>query len=132
MREEIHALPLSTIFVGGCLGGDCLAARYALEVGHRVHTILPTIWSQLCTHWKEFVKGERKLVPHTTTWDMLDPGAVEPYRARNTLIVQRGNDLLVAFPDTRPNQPRSGVTMTINIAKREGVPVRVRVLHAKT
>jgi len=132
MRGEIYELPFSTIYVGGCLGGDCLAARYALERGHRVHTILPTIWSQLCTHWKEFVRGERYSAPHTSTWEMNDPGPMEPYRARNTSIVRSGNDLLVAFPDTKPNQARSGVTMTINIAEREGVPVRVRVLHAKT
>jgi hypothetical protein len=131
IKEEMHELSHSTIYVGGCLGGDCLAARYALEAGHRVHTILPTIWDQLCEHWKEFTKGYRHLVPHTTTWE-LTPESREPYRARNTLIVQRGNDLLVAFPDKRPQQARSGVTMTINIAKREGVPVKVRVLHAPT
>jgi hypothetical protein len=128
----MYALPVSRIYVGGCLGGDCLAARYAQEAGHHVHTILPTIWSQLCVHWKEFVQGERRTIPHSDTWELTREVSSEPYRDRNTLIVQRGNDLLVAFPDKRPQQARSGVTMTINIAKREGVPVRVRVLHAKT
>jgi len=135
IEDELRALESSTLYVGGCYGGDCVVAQAALRVGHKVHTILPTPIEQLCVHWKNFqrlIADNLAVRPHTTTWEYADPhgrSRPEPYRLRNEKLVKRGKDLLLAFANRQEQEPRSGVTMTINIARRAGVPVKVVILH---
>lgn len=68
---------------------------------------------------------------HTSYWwddddDQVRVIACSDYRARNAEIVAR-SELLVAFPYLQL-QRRSGTLMTVNIAKKLDVPVRVFVL----
>ena len=49
----------------------------------------------------------------------------KPYRQRNQEIVD-ASDYLIAVPEDPNNiNPRSGTSMTINMAKRKGIPVMV-------
>lgn len=134
---DLVDLPMSVFVVGGCYGGDCLVAREALRIGHQVHTVLPTRFGQLCPHWKDFLHGADSTItwdgsrdlPHTTTWEMMEPSEDEPYRRRDARIVELSTRRLFAWPDRREQQAYSGVTMTINIARRAGKEVLVRILH---
>ena len=74
------------------------------------------------------MNGKRISAPHTTTWEQMDP-TDEPYRRRNKRLIELGRDLLLAFPNRQEQEAHSGTTMTINIARRAGVPVEVNILH---
>jgi hypothetical protein len=131
ISQALAALPPSKLYVGGCRGGDCEVARLALMLRHQVHTVIPGEWAQLCVHWKGYLYKTTNRAPHTTSWEQM-PESDEPYRRRNERLVELGPDLLLAFPDKAEQQPRSGVTMTINIARRAGVEVLPKILHGAT
>jgi hypothetical protein len=124
----------SAVIVGACRGGDCQAASIAIASGFTVHTVVPGDRSQLCTHWNEYFRSVPldPLVspPHTTTFELMPTGSGSAaYRARNTRMVELGSDGLLAFADTAEQQMYSGVTMTINIARRMGRSVSTVILH---
>lgn len=128
---------VDTIVVGACRGGDCIAALAALALGFSVHTVVPGDRSQLCAHWTWYfsIPSERLAMapqPHTTTSEFMPRSrGSAAYRSRNERMVELADSLL-AFPDRTEQQPFSGVTMTINIARRANKPVSSVILHEST
>jgi hypothetical protein len=121
------------VVVGACRGGDCQAAQVAKAEGFSVHTVIPGDRSQLCDHWKVFLAApdeDTRPAPHTDSYEAMPPekGSIA-YRHRNERMVELSDAGLIAFPDRTEQQAYSGVTMTINIARRVGKPVQSVILH---
>lgn len=100
------------IVTGACIGVDALAARIAKELGFKVLTIVPANRSKVDPQWRDFCD------------ESIEMQAGTDYRARNDLLVHH-SELLLAFPSGWWLNPRSGESMTVNIAKRRGVPVQI-------
>jgi|SRR5215472_9381436 len=127
----IHAAGLvDKVIVGAARGGDCQAAQAAIALGFTVHTVVPGDWGQLCPHWREFVTTVGVAPPHTTTHELMkrEAGSIA-YRHRNERMVGLADAGLLAFPNHSEQAAYSGVTMTINIARRLGKPVQSVRLH---
>lgn len=126
-RSAVAALSDGTEFTtGACSGWDVTCAALALELWpaarHRI--VCPAdsydeagvvTLARLASHYAAEAFTVIRLA-------RLDPAA-DPYRARNEVLVSHG-DLLVAGVRS-PRFYRSGEWMTVNIAHRAAVPVRL-------
>lgn len=116
ITDTIHALPIdATVITGGCVGGDAYIARVASERGMDVHAILPANRSQVDPEWAQYC----------TTVTQMPEGST--YRDRNAEIVRVSGWIYAApaHPEHDPRSRRSGTWMTVRIARREGVPIRL-------
>lgn len=115
--------PGDEVTVGCCTGTDALVARlaYATE-GVRVHAVVPAVPSDskwLDPEWRRYCHTFHQMPPSD-----------EPYRARNAVVIGRG-DILVGFPskpEDDPSQRRSGTWMTIRMARRTSIGIQIHVL----
>jgi predicted Rossmann fold nucleotide-binding protein DprA/Smf involved in DNA uptake len=102
----------------GCAHGvDTIAARQAI-MGD---VLIVELYVPAAPHNADLVE---ELAPRATI--IRCPSGNEPYRIRNNLMVE-GADLLIAFVRSE-HFYRSGEWMTINIARKLGVPVDVTVI----
>jgi hypothetical protein len=107
------------VWRSGCAKGvDSIVANQAVVLDLDLELYIP-----FAEHNDTLV---RRLAPQARV--IRCPRGPEPYRIRNVRMV-RGADLLVAFVRSE-NFYRSGEWMTINIAKKQNVPVKMYVLDA--
>lgn len=110
------------VITGGCIGVDALVAEYAYMAGIPVHTILPWDRSRVDPEWGQWA----------TTYEEMPQGTT--YRDRNIMIVEK-SQALIAFPkhpEDDPRSTRSGTWMTVRIAYKKGLIVKVYLLTQAT
>lgn len=121
------------VTTGGARGIDMLAAALAID-------LWPDALHRVVVPAAPFDRLGVGLLQHRHPALLVveAPEGVEPYRVRNNLMLSSFADKLVAFvkrhgePDAdhvlRPTFYRSGEWMTINLARRLSMPVRLEVL----
>lgn len=113
MGEGVEA-----IVVGGCVGADAWAGATAKRLGFWVKVILPENQKELDPAWESYAD---------------EADGPYPYRERNQRIVDEVTLMLAfpALPEQHPKSLRSGTWMTIRMAHRRAIPVRVFTQHTK-
>lgn len=117
--DWVNSLPRgSTLYHGGCIGVDAIAAKFAWQRHLTVIGVLPANHTMIAHGaWKEW--------SHFIIHAPPGRGNTNDYRARNELLVYQlkmEGGLLKAF---WTGSQRSGTKMTINIAERANVPVDI-------
>jgi hypothetical protein len=119
--DVVRALPQdATYVVGCCIGIDALVARVVMQLGRRVHAVVPWDRSKVDAEWRLYCTTFEEM-PEPRRW-------IDRYKERNARIVALGKNGLIGFPrwpEEDGRSMRSGTWQTIRIARRAGISVRL-------
>ena len=104
LKEMLEKLSVTELHHGDCIGADAQAHKIAKEIGLKVVLHPPTDHK-----WRAFCQADKER-------------EAKPYLLRNQDIVDE-TDMLMAAPQTKEEQKKSGTWSTVRYARKKQKPL---------